>query len=209
MLVVKMKCKVADAMKMALSFSVLLGLIFYPCLNSFALVQNPTKTQVHQAIKRGIDFAKEHRPPNELYWHFGSTKNFEPYGFLVSKLSGLAVMASHYGLRGQEPTEQDIERVLTEDALQVVVTVFGPSSGFAKDSYLLMRQEQAVVKPTRIRFDARAHKAGQDQGMPVYRAKIVAIFPYETLRLESPATLLVFPGSGGEIHFELDLSSIP
>ncbi len=208
MLAVKMKCEVAD-MKMVLYFSVLFGLIFYTCLNSFALVQNPTKAQVDQAIKRGIDFAEEHRPPNELYWHFGSTKNFEPYGFLVSELSGLAVMASHYGLRGEEPTEQDIERVLTEDALQVVVTVFGPSSEFAKDSYLLMRQEQAIVKPTRIRFDARAHKAGLDQGMPVYRAKIVAIFPYETLRLESLATLLVFPGSGGEIRFELDLSSIP
>ena len=177
--------------------------------NTLALVQHPDRNQVEHALKRGMDFAQQHRPPNELYWHFGFTEKFESHGFLVTKISGLAVMAGHYALRGEQPTDHDIQQVLAEDALQVVVTVFGDSPGFAQDSYLLMKQGKQVVKPHRIRFDARARAVGHDQGTPVYRAKIVGLFPYGTFKPESHATLLVFPGVGGEISFELDLSMIP
>jgi len=177
--------------------------------NTLALFQHPDRNQVEHALKRGMDFAQQHRPPNELYWHFGSTEKFEPHGFLVTKISGLAVMAGHYALRGEQPPDHDIQQVLAEDALQVVVTVFGDSPGFAQDSYLLMKQGKQVVKPNRIRFDARARAVGHDQGTPVYRAKIVGLFPYGTFKPESHATLLVFPGIGGEISFDLDLSMIP
>jgi hypothetical protein len=174
-----------------------------------AVFQHPDRHQVEQALKRGMDFAQEHRPPNELYWHFGSTENFEPHGFLVTKISGLAVMAGHYALRGEQPTDQDVQRVLMEDSLLVVVTVFGESPVFARDSYLLMKQGPQVVKPNRIRFDARAQEVGRVKGQPVYRAKIVGVFPYETFEVESPTTLLVFPGDGGEIRFKLELSAVP
>ena len=178
-------------------------------LNATAILQGPTQAQVEQAIIRGVDFAKEHRPPNELYWHFGSTKKFEPQGFLVTKVSGLAVMSGHYALRGEQPTDQDIQRMLGEDALQVVVTIFGNTPSFAQDSYLLFKQDEQIIKPDRIRFDARARPVGHDQGDPVFRAKIVGLFPYGTFDPESRATLLVFPGAGGEIRFDLDLSTIP
>jgi hypothetical protein len=135
------------------------------------------------------------------FWFYGE--------FLVTKISGLAVMAGHYALRGEQPTDQNIQQVLAEEALQVVVTVFGDSPGFARDSYLLMKQGQQVVKPDRIRFDARAREAGHDQGISMYRAKIVGLFSYGTFKPEAATTLLVFPGAGGEIRFELDLSTIP
>ena len=183
--------------------------IVSPTLSALAILSEPDQKQVEQALKRGMDFAQQHRPPNELYWHFGSTEKFEPHGFLVTKISGLAVMAGHYALRGEQPTEQDIEQVLVEDMLQVVVTVFGHSPDFARESYLLMKQGQQVVKPNRIRFDARAREVGHDQGTFVYRAKIVGLFPYGTFKPEASTTLLVFPGVGGEIRFELDLSTIP
>ena len=182
--------------------------LFFP-FKAHAIHQHPDKKQVEQALKRGVVFAREHRPPNELYWHFGSTEKLQPHGFMVTKTSGLAVMAAHYALRGEEPTEQDIQRVLAEDSLQVVVTVFGDSPGFARDSYLLMKQGQDMVKPDRIRFDARAREVRRDQGAQIFRAKIVGIFPYTSIKAELPTTLLVFPGDGGEIFFELDLSTIP
>ena len=184
-------------------------LILSTTVNAHAILQHPDKKQVDHAVKRGIDFAQQHRPPNELYWHFGSTEKFEPQGFLVTKVSGLAVMAGHYALRGEQPTDQDIQRVLGEDALQVVVTVFGNTPDFARDSYLLLKQDDQMIKPDRIRFDARARVVGHDQGDSVFRAKIVGLFPYGTFEPESHATLLVFPGAGGEIRFDLDFSTIP
>ena len=186
-----------------------LVLILSATVNAYGILPHPDKKQVDHAVKRGIDFAQQRRPPNELYWHFGSTKKFEPQGFLVTKVSGLAVMSGHYALRGEQPTEQAIQRVLEEDALQVVVTVFGNTPGFARDSYLLLKQDHQMVKPDRIRFDARARPVGHDQGVSVFSAKIVGLFPYGTFEPESRATLLVFPGAGGEIRFDLDLSTIP
>ncbi len=200
---------ILELLKILRFMCVAIGLSLCGAMNVEAILKHPEQDQVEQALKRGIDFAQQHRPPNELYWHFGSTGKFEPHGFLVTKISGLAVMAGHYALRGEQPTDQDIQRVLTEDALQVVVTVFGNSPGFAQDSYLLIKQGKQVVKPNRIRFDARARTVVHNQGVPVYRAKIVGLFPYQTIKSESHTILLVFPGVGGEIRFELDLSTIP
>jgi len=186
-----------------------LVLILSATVNAYGILPHPDKKQVDHAVKRGIDFAQQHRPPNELYWRFGSTEKFEPQGFLVTKVSGLAVMSGHYALRGEQPTDQDIQRVLGEDALQVVVTVFGNTSGFARDSYLLLKQGKQIIKPDRIRFDAHARPVGHSQVDRVFRAKIVGLFPYGTFDPESRTTLLVFPGAGGEIRFDLDLSTIP
>ncbi len=50
---------------------------------------------------------------------------------------------------------------------------------------------------------------GQHHGVMVYRAKIVGLFSYDTFDSEAQSTLLVFPGTGGEIRFDLDLLAIP
>jgi hypothetical protein len=191
------------------STCIALALILFATVKAYGILPHPDKEQVDHAVKKGMDFAQQNRPPNELYWHFGSKKKFEPQGFLVTKVSGLAVMSGHYALRGEQPTDQDIQRMLGEDALQVVVTIFGNTPSFAQDSYLLFKQDEQIIKPDRIRFDARARPVGDDQGDPVFRAKIVGLFPYGTFDPESRATLLVFPGAGGEIRFDLDLSTIP
>ena len=183
--------------------------LIVPTSFSLAVQTNPDRNQVEQAVRRGIEFSQQNRPPNELYWHFGSHDQFEPHGFLVTKLSGLAVMSSHYGLRGEQPTEQDIQRIVSEKAMQVVVTVFGDSPDFARESYLLMKQNMKVVKPERIRFDAHARMVAQDQRGGVYEAKIVGLFPYSWFDPMSHTILAVFPGSGGEITFEVDFSTIP
>lgn len=187
----------------------IVGFLVCSDLPAMAILQNPDRHQVEQALNRGKESARKHRPPNELYWNFGSTIPFEPHGFLVSKLSALAVMSGHYALRGEEPTGQDIQRVLGDDVLQVVVKVFGHSPGFARDSYVLIRQGNQLVKPDRIRFDARAQPVGQHQGRPIFRAKIVSEFSYNSIDLEGQTTLLVFPGEGGEVPFDLDFSAIP
>ena len=188
---------------------VTVALLFCSALPAMAILQNPDRHQVEQALTRGNESGRERHLPNELYWHFGSTKQFEPHGFLVTKVSALAVLSGHFALRGEQPTDQDIQRVLGEDALQVVVKVFGYSPGFARESYVLIQQGNQLVKPTRIRFDARAQAVGQHQGRPIFRAKIIGVFPYNSIDLQGRTTLLVFPGAGGEIKFDLDFSAFP
>jgi len=105
-----------ELLKSLRCIGVAIGLVLSGIVNAHAILQHPDKQQVEQALEKGVVFAREHRPPNELYWRFGSTGKFEPQGFLVTKISGLAVMSSHYALRGEQPTVQDIQRVLEEEA---------------------------------------------------------------------------------------------
>ena len=44
-----------------------LVLILSATMNAYGILPHPDKKQVDHAVKRGIDFAQQHRPPNELY----------------------------------------------------------------------------------------------------------------------------------------------
>ena len=186
------------------------GLITWLPPTVWAIVQDPSPSQILEAVKKGQEGARSRKPPNGLYWRFGfSEDDSQPYGFFMTKLSGIAVMSSHFALRGEKPTSQDIQRVLDDKALQIVVMIFGDSPTFAMDSYLLLKQGNRLIAPDRIRFDARASSISQRHGKPVFRAKIVASFVYGTFDLAAPTTVKVFPGAGGEMTFDLDFSAIP
>jgi hypothetical protein len=176
----------------------------------WAIVQHPSQSQILEAVEKGQEGARSRNPPNTLYWRFGESEaDFLPHGFLMTKLSGIAVMSGHFALRGELPTTQEIQRVVEEEALQIVVMIFGDSPTFAMDSYLLLKQGNRLIKPDRIRFDARASSISERHGTPVFRAKIVASFVYGTFDLEAPTTIKVFPGAGGEFTFDLNFSAIP
>jgi hypothetical protein len=186
------------------------GLISLAPIPVWAIIQHPSQSQILEAIQKGQEGAKKKIPPNALYWRFGaSVDEAKPYGFLMTKLSGIAVMASHFALRGEKPDSQDIGRVLGEEVLQVVVTIFGDSPTFAMDSYLILKQGNRLIAPERLRFDARASSTNQRDGRPVFRAKVVASFVYGTFDSDAPTTIKVFPGAGGESTFDVDFSAIP
>jgi len=177
---------------------------------SWAIAQHPSQSQILEAIEKGQEGARNRNPPNTLYWRFGSLEDdSHPYGFLMTKLSGIAVLSGHFALRGEQPTSQDIQRVLDEEALQVVAMIFGDTPTFALGSYLILKQGNRLIKPDRIRFDARASPISQRHGEPVFRAKIVASFIYDNFDLLAPTSIKVFPGVGGEMTFDLDFSAIP
>jgi hypothetical protein len=193
--------------------SVLLGLsvgLLMISTSVWAIVQHPSQSQILEAIEKGQEGARSRNPPNSLYWRFGSSdEDFQPHGFLMTRLSGIAVLSGHFALRGEQPDSKEIQRVLNEEALQVVVMIFGDSPSFAVDSYLILKQRNRLIKPDRIRFDALASSISLRHGKPVFRAKIVASFVYSTFDLEAPTTIKVFPGAGGEFTFDLNFSAIP
>ncbi|WP_342348588.1 hypothetical protein [uncultured Nitrospira sp.] len=86
---------------------------------------------------------------------------------------------------------------------------FGESPTFAKDSYLLLKQENPLSKPDRIRFDARALLISPGQGPSIFCVKIVAFFNYDSFDALAQTTIKVFPGAGGEVTFDLDFADIP
>ncbi len=184
-------------------------MIWIPTL-VWGIVQHPSQFQIREAVEKGQEGARTRKPPNMLYWLFGSLEDdSRPHGFLMTKLGGIAVMSSHFALRGEQLTSKEIQQILDEKALQVVVMIFGDSPTFAMDSYLLLKQGHRLIKPDRIRFDARASSKTHLQGVSKYRAKIVASFLYDAFDVEAPTTIKVFPGAGGEITFDFDFSAIP
>ena len=196
------KCSIANLLTLNM-------LLFGWTIDSFGIVADPTERQIQEALNRGEEVAKAKKPPNELYWQFGESGELKPNGFLMTHLSGIAVMSAHFALRAEKPAAQDIKQILEEDELQVIVTIFGSSPKFAIDSYLLMKQDDKLIKPVRIRSDARASRSSAWPNAPPYRAKVVASFPYDSFDSEAPTIISVFPRDGGEIIFELDFSAIP
>src|SRR2546426_168084 len=105
-------------------------------VRSQAIELHPSAQQVATALERGQTAATARTPPVELYSWFGPPRDdaneFRPRGFLMTKLSGLAVLSAHFALRAQQPNDQEIRRILDDQYLQVSVTLYGDRRDFAQ-----------------------------------------------------------------------------
>jgi hypothetical protein len=173
-----------------------------------AIVVQPTPEHVRTAMERGQAAARARTPPNELYAWFGGASELEPRGFLMTKLAGLAVMATHFALRSEQPAEADIRQILDEATMLVSVTLYGDRPTFARDSYMVLTQGTKTIKPTKVRFDGHAILAPTWPKTPPYRAKVVASFLYEEFDPLAATRISIFPSGGGEVSFDVDFSKV-
>jgi len=171
---------------------------------SSAIEVAPAPEQVRAALERGQAAAKARTPPNELYAWFGGTGEWEPRGFLMTKLSGLAVMAAHFALRSERPAETDIRQILDEKTMLVSAMIYGNHPAFARDSYLVLTQGARTIKPITVRFDGQAQRTSMWPGAPAYQAKVVASFAYDGFDPRARTRISVFPSAGGEVAFDVD-----
>ena len=174
-----------------------------------AIEMRPPEHAVAAALEQGQAAAKDRIPPDKLYAWFGSSDPFEPRGFVMTKLVGLRVMAAHFALRGEQPNEAEVQRILDEPSMLVSVTIFGDGPAVAVDSYLVLVQGDRIIKPQTVRFDGRAQRTSVWPRAPAYQAKVVASFPYTEFDLHAPTKISVFPRAGGEVTFDLDFNTIP
>ncbi|WP_447977009.1 hypothetical protein [Candidatus Nitrospira bockiana] len=168
----------------------------------------PSRERVSAALEEGKRAARDRVPPDRLYAWFGSGEDLEPKGFLMTKLVGLRVMATHFALRGETPTEAEIEKMLDEPSLLVSVTFYGDRPTFAVDAYVLLLQGDRLIKPIKIRSDGRARRSSAWPRSPAFQAKVVASFPYAEIDPTAKTRISVFPAGGGELSFDLDFSTI-
>jgi hypothetical protein len=194
-------------------YRLLLSLILLACSSGpgsvGAIETRPPEGAVAAALERGRAAATDRIPPDRLYAWFGSSEPFEPRGFIMTKLVGLRVMAAHFALRGEQPTEAEVQRILDEPSMLVSVTIFGDGPAFAVESYLVLVQGDRIIKPQTVRFDGRAQRTSVWPRAPAYQAKVVASFLYTDFDLRAPTKISVFPRAGGEVTFDLDFSTIP
>ena len=62
-----------------------------------------TAEQIQTALDQGKEAAQKRSPPDTFYVRFGATDELHSSGFLITKLGGLSVMATHMALRGLQP----------------------------------------------------------------------------------------------------------
>ena len=182
-------------------------------VRSQAIELHPSDQQVATALERGRTAATARTPPVELYSWFGPPRDdaneFRPRGFLMTKLSGLAVLSAHFALRAQHPKEQEIRRILDDQYLQVSITLYGDRRDFAQNTFLMLVQGDRKIMPVRIRADDTADRTSAWPKSPAYRAKVVASFAYGDFDPLAKTQLSVFPRTGGELSFDLDFAAIP
>lgn len=175
---------------------------------ALAIDVQPAPDRIQTALERGRSAAAARTPPNELYAWFGGASEQEARGFLVTKMSGLAVMATHFALRADRPTDADIRQILDEKTMLVSVTIYGDRPTFAQNSYLVLTQRSKLIKPTKVRFDGQASLAPTWPKTPPFRAKVIATFLYEEFDPLAATRISVFPATGGEIAFDVDFSKV-
>jgi hypothetical protein len=182
-------------------------------LRSQAIELHPSAQQIATALERGVAAATARTPPVELYSWFGpphdDANEFRPRGFLMTKLSGLAVLSAHFALRAQQPNEQEIRRILDDHYLQASVTLYGDRRDFAQNTFVMLVQGDKKIMPVRIRADDTADRTSAWPKSPAYRAKVVASFTYGDFDPLAKTQLSVFPRAGGELTFDLDFTAIP
>ena len=171
-----------------------------------AIELQPQPQQIQAALERGRAAAASRTPPDQLYAWFGSSSDLKPKGFLMTKMVALAVMSTHFALRGATPSESDIKQVLDETTLLISVNIFGNRPDFARDCYMVLGQDARTLTPTKVRFDAQAARTTAWPNDPAYRAKVVASFSYADLDPLARAKLSIYPAGGGEVSFDLDFS---
>ena len=175
---------------------------------SGAIEVQPTQTKIQWALDRGKEAAAHRQAPETLYARFGNGEGLHPGGFLVTKLGGLSVMATHMALRGLEPSAADIAQVIETTTMLVSTAILGDSPSFAVNSYMVLDQGGRVVKPVTVRVDGQASRSSAWPESPKFRAKIVATFRYADFDPNARTTITAFPASGGEVHFSLNFAEI-
>ena len=180
-----------------------------PAMECRAIEVSPTTVQVEQAVAEGLRAAKDRVLPNRLYAWFGSDEELRPKGFLMTKMNGLTVMASHFGLRGETPSETEIRRILAEETMLVSMTIFGETRHFADNSYIVLKQGEKLVKPLKVRFDGVAQRTKAWPKAPRYKAKVIGSFQYDAFNPNAKTTIMVFPSQGDEVSFDVEFSRIP
>jgi len=176
---------------------------------SWAIEVNPTPAQIDAALERGRAAAAARTPPVDLYAWFGTVGELAPHGLLMTKLAGLAVMSTHFALRAERPSEQEIRQILDDRHLLISIILFGGQPDFAVDTYVLLTQDSRTINPVKVRFDATGDRTPMWPKPPAYRAKVVASFAYADFDPRARTKLSVYPRSGGEVSFDLDFAAIP
>jgi len=167
-----------------------------------------TTEQIQVALERGKEAAQKRVSPDTFYARFGATDELHSNGFLITKLGGLSVVATHMALRGLEPSESDVTQVLKGQTMLVSTVIFGNIPNFAMDSYMVFDQGGKTIKPVTVRFDGVANRSAAWPESPRFKAKVVASFNYADFDPNAKTTITVFPANGGESSFSVDFSQI-
>ena len=187
------------------------GVVALSCLalvSAYAIDVQPTAEQIQAALEQGKEAAQKRSPPDTFYARFGATDELHSSGFLITKLGGLSVMATHMALRGLQPSETDVTQVLQGQTMLVSTVIFGDVPNFAVDSYMVFDQGGKTIKPVTIRFDGFANRSAAWPESPRFKAKVIASFNYTDFDPNAKTTITVFPANGGESIFNLDFSEI-
>ena len=174
----------------------------------YAIDVHPTAEQIQAALDQGKEAAQKRSSPDAFYVRFGATDELHSSGFLITKLGGLSVMATHMALRGLESSATDVTQVLEGQTMLVSTVIFGNVPNFAVDSYMVFDQGGKTIKPVNVRFDGFANRSAAWPENPRFKAKVVASFNYADFDPNAKTTITVFPANGGESSFSIDFSEI-
>lgn len=186
----------------------IVALSVLPHVSAHAIEVHPTAGQIQTALGQGKAAAQKRMSPDSFYVRFGVRDEVQPKGFLITKIGGLSVMATHMALRGLQPGQTDVAQVLEGKTMLVNIVIFGNTPDFAVDSYMVLDQGGKTIKPVTVRFDAQATRSIVYPKSPRFKAKVVASFNYADFDPKAMTAITVYLATGGESSFSVNFDEI-
>ncbi len=152
-----------------------------------------TRQQAAEAVAFGRTHAQQ--IDKALYGEYcvGQCTFFSEYVLVRSKWFKLAHLAALKATSGSTLTDEDKERIMDDERLQIDITVYGNRSDFARDYSVTLVQNNTSIQPAQIHADHTAQQSHISPGsaFPSYRATIRCYFPYGKISPDKTAQLLL------------------
>lgn len=158
-------------------------LLFYPCRHALGIMVNLSDKDIEDAIKQGEKQGSNVADYLDKHYRFGEKDLFEEHGIIRTKWNKLVVLAGLLSAGDKSISEQEKERIIKSNELQIDIHTFGNKIDFANAYKVYLLQQGKKIDPETISADHVAYlpeKRVATSGFPKYRATVRSYFPYDT-----------------------------
>ncbi len=164
-----------------------------------AIKFKPSRMEINEAIKygeahSGTGILKTERLKKAIYGNWPDSDG----GFVKTKLIRITVSAAMNAQRDKKLTEEDINKILKADEIEILGNARAEVGAFPKDVNLELIQDGKVIKPEELRTGRMMREGWTSK---------YAIFPYSSID-PMAKTKIIFKVDSREKEYELDFSKI-
>lgn len=173
-----------------------------------ALLVNLSPQDCADAVMFGKSYGVTTEKELDKRYSFGAMNEYSHYGTIHSKWYKIALIAGYKAQRGESISPQEQADILADQCLQINITLYGQSLGFAKGYQIVLRQNGKEIKPDKFHADhfmLQTPAQKPPSGFPMCRAVLRSYFKYGLIDPNGLAVLVIHKNSTA-VRLDIDFA---